>query len=447
MFSPGHTIRSDGHAYQVVRSVGVGGEGEAYEVVDSEFWGRYLLKKFHEHHDAARVMRRMKYLQAKRLDRVCPLITPPLRLIRPTGFRTWCGYVASFRAGEQLDEFLFVPQVSLIDNLQLAIGVVHAVSVVHAAGISHGDLHLKNVIVDRVGDVLVPYLIDLDNFQADRSEHPGEYPGAGAEAMAWGALQYLAPETRRAMLAGKPSPPDIRADRFSLTCVLHEILFVRHVAAGHDEDPEAFNKAMTSGVWLQDPAKGPIPHETLGGVSNLVVNSDVARLFRRGLSQDPYQRPTADEWKPVLLKALGLVYLCPSCGYPNLIDASKQRCPACGQNYPVLAVEVMNGPPGIPIVIDQASVVVGRGAVRSTHVSDKHAVLRRIGPETWIEPLGRNGTYRWTRDGGWVRLKNCQRHLIEIGDRLRFADVEVSVVTANPTRGHSTRKTLTEACA
>ena len=58
-------------------------------------------------------------------------------------------------------------------------------------------------------------------------------------------------------------------------------------------------------------------------------------------------------------------------------------------------------------------------------------MLRRIGPETWVEPIGRNGTYRWDEKHGWLQLVDGQRHLIEDGDRVRFADVQVQVTYAD----------------
>ena len=414
MLNTGVRVRTNGLSYCIAKSLGVGGEGEAYEVIDSDSGNHRLMKKFHDHHDPQVCMRRTRYLMDQQFERRCPLLTPPIALIEPKGARLWCGYLATYRQGQALDEFLYVPEVNLIENLQLAIALVHGIAVMHRAGLSHGDLHPKNVIVERRSDVSVPFWIDLDNFNSD-----GVEPSA-----AWGALEYLAPEVRMAMVANRPCPPSITADRFSLTCLLHDVLLVRHVAAGHDDSPEAFNQTMTCGRWLQDPAHGQIRHETLGGLSNLVLNAQLAELFRRGLGLDADERPTAEQWKSALLGAADQVFVCPNCGYPNLIDASKQRCPSCSQDYPVLTIKV---PGRMQLLVDRAALVVGRRELQSPHVSQKHAALRRIGPETWIESLGQNGTFRWCEDGGWIRLPDGQCQLIELGDRLRFADVEAHV--------------------
>ena len=80
---------------------------------------------------------------------------------------------------------------------------------------------------------------------------------------------------------------------------------------------------------------------------------------------------------------------------------------------------------GRPVVrIASGAVPLGRiHLVASQHVSENHAILRRVGPETWIESYGRNGTFRWNGHT-WARLPDAKPILLSAGDRLRFADVE-----------------------
>jgi hypothetical protein len=59
-------------------------------------------------------------------------------------------------------------------------------------------------------------------------------------------------------------------------------------------------------------------------------------------------------------------------------------------------------------------------------VSVLHAVFRRIGPETWIESLGGNGTCRWTGTA-WVRLPEKRPVLVQQGDWLLLGDVQVQL--------------------
>lgn len=415
MLDVGTRIQVEGQAYRVTGWAGAGGEAETYQVQDPA-GGKLLLKRFHDHHDPEVSLRRSRFLLEQQLERRCPLLTPPRRLIEPRGYRSWCGYLSCYRQGQLLAELLDEPEVDLLANLQLAVALVHGVAVLHEQGLSHGDIHPRNVIIERRGTVMVPYWIDLDNFNAEGVE----------PSRAWGALEYVAPEVRAAMAANRPHPPAIGADRFSLSCLLHELLLRRHVAAGHDQSPEAFHRAMSSGRWLQDPARGPIDQARLGGLSNQVLSAKLCELMRRGLSCDIQTRPSADAWRAALLEAADQLFLCPACGYPNLIDPSKHRCPACRAGYPVLALRL---PGGGRLLIQEAAVVVGRAQVPSPHVSAQHAVLRRLGPETWIEPRGRNGTWRRAPGGGWVRLAQARPCLLEAGDVLRLADVELELVT------------------
>jgi len=55
-----------------------------------------------------------------------------------------------------------------------------------------------------------------------------------------------------------------------------------------------------------------------------------------------------------------------------------------------------------------------------------HAVFRRIGPQTWMESVGRNGTWRWS-GSQWIRLPDKKPVLVQKNDQLKFADLEVTV--------------------
>jgi pSer/pThr/pTyr-binding forkhead associated (FHA) protein len=63
----------------------------------------------------------------------------------------------------------------------------------------------------------------------------------------------------------------------------------------------------------------------------------------------------------------------------------------------------------------------------SPKVSALHAVFRRVGPETTVESVGRNGVYRKVGER-WVRLSDGKAILIRQGNVLRLADQEVRVV-------------------
>lgn len=70
--------------------------------------------------------------------------------------------------------------------------------------------------------------------------------------------------------------------------------------------------------------------------------------------------------------------------------------------------------------------IVGRPQLGGLDVSLKHAVARRIGPETYMSDRSANGTFR-QGGGQWQQFEKGKEYLIEAGDRLRFASVEAWV--------------------
>jgi len=59
-------------------------------------------------------------------------------------------------------------------------------------------------------------------------------------------------------------------------------------------------------------------------------------------------------------------------------------------------------------------------------VSARHAVFHKIGPDTWMTAVGSNPTFRLA-GGKWIQLTNNMKLLVQKGDKLRFADVEVDL--------------------
>jgi hypothetical protein len=237
---------------------------------------------------------------------------------------------------------------------------------------------------------------------------------------------YLAPELRESLANKRPAVPDIFTDRFSLGVLMHEITLMRHVAAGADESEVEFQKAMCSGRWLQDPAASDRLAGNQGGYPVEVLNADLARLFRCALSLNPAERPAPDTWQVQLASAFESVYCCPNCGCPCVVDVSKTACPLCRRPFPHLNLHISSI--GRSISLMDGATVVGRVEVGgSMKTSSRHAIFRRIGPETWIEPRGTNGTYRWN-GSGWTKLPDRRPLLVQNGDRLRFADVEAQLI-------------------
>jgi serine/threonine protein kinase len=322
------------------------------------------------------------------------------------------GHYAPFAEGSPLEEYLKNPNSTFVEGLQLAIVLAHAVGVLHARGIAHGDLQADNLIVSRLGSVFRLYVIDIDNFNAVGMPAP---PCIGHNL-------YMAPELRQAAATSHPAVPTILTDRYSLGVLMHEIILLCHVCAGNDATEADFQRAMTSGRWVQDPAAADRPAHG-GGYPAEVLNADLGRLFRLAQSLNPLERPSAVHWEAELAKAFTAVYSCTACGGPCVIDVSKTSCPLCGGAFPHLTMHISGGSRSLPL--SDGSTLIGRNDLGgSFKVSARHVIVRRIGPETWLESVGSNGTFRRSQSH-WMRLPDKKSVLVQSGDCLRLGDIEV----------------------
>jgi serine/threonine protein kinase len=385
-------------------------QGTAYRATAMNSGEKGVLKIFHKQFADADTVKRLRFLVSQNLRSACPVLYTPSDVLTK---RNLVGHYTPFAPGQSLEEYLANPDGTFVDSLQLALTLAHAVGVMHLRQIAHGDLHSENVIICRVGSVFHVAVIDMDNYNAPGLPSP---PCVGHNL-------YMSPELRAALAKKQPAVPTRQSDLFSLGVLMHEVILLRHVAAGADDNEEDFQKAMCSGRWLQDPAAADKPTGNLGGYPVEVLNADLARLFRAALSLEPADRPSADTWEAELGKAFSSVYSCPACGGPCVIDASKVVCPICKRPFPHLTLRITANHSVIPL--DHGATVIGRTQLcGSPKASMRHAIFRRIGPELWIESIGQNGSYRWS-GSGWVKLPDGKPLLVQNGDRLKFADVEV----------------------
>jgi serine/threonine protein kinase len=386
-----------------------GGEAQVYEVTEVKT-GRKCAWKAFKNSSADRI-KRTRFLVDRKLGEVSEYFCAPFDWLNNGSV----GHLSKFAPGISLEEHLETPGNSFFSNFTIAIALCHTIDLLNKENIAHGDIHLNNFKIARAGAQPELYLLDFDNFNS---------PGVPSP-LAIGQDHYMAPELRLALKTGQPAIPDECSDRFSLTAVLYDIIMAKHVGSGFDNDPDEFDEAMLSGRWLHDPSMGDGSARRGDGYPSLMLNADLARMIRRGLSLDRQVRPPAYEWRAVLGQALLQIYVHPPCGGPVFIDSSKTRCPYCNRPYPVLKLVF----PSLhkEIVCDSGSVPLGRTQLHSPKVSALHAVLRRFGPETRLEPLGSNGTFRLAGTD-WAKL--AQEVPIQTGDRLRFADVDCYVVEA-----------------
>ena len=413
MVPNGKTIKSaSGRKFRTDGLLQVGGQGEVYFATDVRSGEKGVLKIFSKHFDLKNTIKRIKFLLDQNLKSGCPVLNPPIDLINKHGL---VGHYTPLAPGKPLEEFLENPNCSFRDGLKLALALCDALDFLHKRKIVYGDIHAGNMVINKNGVGFELNVIDLDNFSA---------PGMPCPPMV-GQNLYLAPELRKALSEGKPAIPDMRTERFSLGVILHEIILLRHPAAGSDATKEDFERAMCSGVWLHGPAAYGSLKEDLGGYPSTVLNAGLARLFRKFISLNPDERPSPGLWQSALMEACKSVYCCTSCGGACVVDASKTVCPFCKSPYPTLALLTKSG---VHIDLNSAGVDVGRDVLRgSDRVSSRHAVFRRIGPITWLESCGRNGTYRRS-SSNWVRLPDKKAIRVQKGDLLKFADLEATLL-------------------
>jgi len=412
MIAKGRIVKLDsGRRLRVDGFIKAGGQGEAYRTTEMSTGEKGVIKLFHKRFANGDTLKRLCFLLGQNLTSACPVIRAPTDVINK---RHMMGHYAPLATGRPLEEFLANPESTFLEGLQMATALARAIGVMHARQMAHGDLRADNLLVNRAGTVLQLSLIDLDNYNAPMVPPP---PMVGDSL-------YLSPELRDALAASRPAVPDLYTDRFALGVLMHEIILLRHVAAGSDGNEADFRQAMCSGRWIQDPAAFDRPPGSPGGYPAEVLNADLARLFRSALSLTPGERPSPDVWEKNLGKALNSVYCCPACGGPCVVDVSKSACPLCRRPFPHLTLRLADGK---IIPLGRGSVSVGRGDLGgSMKVSVLHAIFRRVGPETWLESLGSNGTYRWTGTT-WVRLPDRKPILVQTGDWLLFADVQVQL--------------------
>jgi predicted ATPase/signal transduction histidine kinase len=116
--------------------------------------------------------------------------------------------------GESLDRYLARGRLTMLDTLDVAIGLAAALGDVHAAGIIHKDVRPSNIVYNAVtGEIR---LIDFDVATAWRTDNRGFVPPSKLD----GTLGYMAPEQTGRM----NRTTDSRADLYAFGVTLFELL-------------------------------------------------------------------------------------------------------------------------------------------------------------------------------------------------------------------------------
>lgn len=253
--------------------IGRGGMGVVVVARDKRLDREVAIKRMHgdgNHQLEARFFREAR-IQA-RLDH--PAIVPVHELGHDATGRPF--FAMKRVSGTTLATRIADPAVRLQPLLRALVDVCHAIARAHEHHIVHRDLKPANIMLGSYGEV---YVLDwgvarlLDDPAPDESaaHPPPESPTGTAYGAVLGTPGYMAPEQLRG------EPVDIRADIYSLGCILFEILTRSPL---HPRD-----SAMES--TINDPCRSPS--------SVTEVAPELDRLCARALAEPADQRPTARE--------------------------------------------------------------------------------------------------------------------------------------------------------
>lgn len=402
-------VTETGRRVQIMAILGAGGEGVAYQVMDLLTGEIGVVKIFAEEHDKNVMFERTRFLISLRLDARSPALIAPIEAVVTS---VGVGHYSRLAPGHRLDEEYKNITFNFYEGLLIALRIARSVDVLHRQGIAYGDINSGNYLITKIRGQHEVSVIDFDNFAADGVPKP---PMRGHE-------KYLPPELREELASGWHFWPSIQTDLYELSVLLHEIILACHPGGPADVSEAEFLRAM-SGRWIYDPML--ISRiERPQGYSPFVLNSDLCRLFRRGLSSDPEERPAASEWVKSLTASLDCVDICDTCGYPSIIDSGKVRCPI--DRHPFPPMKLVTRDTGRTVNFQRVACVGRSDLGGSNYVSGHHATVQQFGSGIMLESYGRNGTYRWN-GRSWVRIPDHIPVVVRSGEKLRFADVEVMV--------------------
>ncbi|MCA9242622.1 MAG: protein kinase [Phycisphaerales bacterium] len=192
--------------YTIIDQIGKGGFGVVYKAVHHEkervealkvlFGGARGLATYFE--NEVHLIAKLRHPNIATLFDA-QLTNPPLY------------YTMEFVAGERLNDYIRVHEVSLARRIEIIRKVALAMSYAHAQGVVHRDLKPQNILIDNHGE---PHIVDFGiAMRLDPAAEAARAPDAPREGPV-GTVGYIAPE----QAAGKPI--DARADVYALGALL-----------------------------------------------------------------------------------------------------------------------------------------------------------------------------------------------------------------------------------
>lgn len=270
--------------YEVVELLGAGGMGEVYRAKDSRLRRDVAIKVLparvaDDPAVQARFEREARAVAALSHPGIVTIYEfaqmPHLQLV-----------VMELLKGETLRQRLDRERVPWTDGVALAAEMADALAAAHAEGIVHRDLKPENTFLTRSGGVKVlDFGLATGRLLTARGRGTQANTVSPATATSEGfvgTLGYSAPEQLRG------EPVDVRADLFSLGCIVYELVSGRPAFAG----------ATPADVAASVLAREPAPLAALGAD----VPSELDLLIGQCLRKEPMHRPESATGIAVLLR-------------------------------------------------------------------------------------------------------------------------------------------------
>lgn len=239
-----------GGRFVVERHAGSGGMGEVYRAHDRET-GETVALKFLQH------TRGSEFMRFKREAQVLAELLHP-GIVRFVAHGTEAGgalYIAmEWVEGEDLEARLSRGPLSIEESIALTRRVADALSAAHERGIIHRDLKPKNLLLVG-GDVTQVKVLDFGIARI------GNLPPVTHAGTVLGTPGYMAPEQVKSS-----SSIDVRADIFTLGCVLFECLTAKPAFAGAH-----FMAALAKILFEEAPRVRDLRPETPASLDALVA--------------------------------------------------------------------------------------------------------------------------------------------------------------------------------
>jgi DNA-binding helix-hairpin-helix protein with protein kinase domain len=286
--------------------------------------------------------------------------------------------------------------------------VASTLAALHGRGLVYVDLHPDNIMVSDVVERFDTWLIDTDNLTS-RAEPQWTIRGAH---------RYLAPERAMPDIA-----PSTYADVYAFAVHVFRMLTTRHPLEGRQIEgmprEEAWTRMDTGDVpYVEDPAdrSNALPERGFAtGLLGLVLTPEMRELLEQSFvvgKVEPFRRPTAAQWRDVLLEAFDRIIECSGCGWTHY--ASALRCPDCQAWVPVSTM----------LTVSNAE---DPQAPRRGLVLDQHHPTRVLPRHVWGRHAETEPVLVFTPVGGGYRLRPAE------GVSVRSADGAAVVELPAPT--------------